>query len=105
VGAAGAAIQGILALVTDGVSVMLEVGLVAAAFPTAAAYLGGIAELLVGWTIGSPLGYSFDSIGGHKLPWTSWGGELNDSINEWISPTPKAVAPPPASTPSSRGAR
>lgn len=105
VSGAGAIIEGILAEVTGGISVMLQIGLVAAAFPTAAAYIGGVAELLVGWTIGSPLGYSFDSIAGHKLPWTSWGGELNDSINEWISPTPKPAALPPASAPPARGPR
>jgi hypothetical protein len=102
VGGAGALIEGILAEVTGGISVMLQIGILGAAFPTVATYIGSVAELLVGWTIGSPLGYSFDSIHGHKLPWTSWGGELNDSINEWISPTPKPPkAAPPSSTPPS----
>jgi hypothetical protein len=75
---------------------MLAIGVVAAAFPTTAAYIGAVANQLVGWTIGSPLGYSFD------LPWTSLGGKLNDTITEWISPTPNAPATALSPAPASR---
>jgi hypothetical protein len=46
-------------------------------------------EQLVGWTVSTPLGYSFDT------PWNKW-GNINDSINDWISPPP---APPPPTPP------
>jgi hypothetical protein len=73
---------------------MLAGGVLAAAFPKTAAYLGALASQIAGWAIGTPLGYSRD------LPWTGLGGKLNDAVNDWISPTP--TAPAAAPTPPSR---
>ncbi len=90
---AGALITGILAeaapevLLALGLALASPVGAAVAA--NAAEGAGQGAEGLVGWVIGSPLGYSFD------LPWTGWGGALNDKITDFISPAPTAPAPPP----------
>jgi hypothetical protein len=86
---AGAVITGILAEVAGGIEVMLMGGIVAAAFPTAAHYLGAVATQVVGWMVGSPLGYSFS-----WAPGSVHGGELNDAVNDYISPAPPAASPP-----------
>ncbi len=87
---AGALVTGVLAEVAGGIEVMLMAGLASVAFPIASQYLSGAANLVVGWMVGSPLGYSF--------PWAPgnvYGGKLNDAVNDWISPPP----PPPPATP------
>ncbi|HXI58130.1 MAG TPA: hypothetical protein VNO55_18820 [Polyangia bacterium] len=93
----GKAANGFVALLGKtviGNMAMLAGGVVAAAFPKTAAYLGAVATQLVGWIVGTPLGYSKES----KL--SSLGGKLNDSITEWISPTPTPPAPSPSTPPS-----
>ena len=94
--AAGSALTNVLSRSVLGNTIMLGAGVAASAFPTVATYVGGVATQLVGWAVGSPLGYSFDI--NHNL--SSVGGSLNDSINDWISPAPPAPAPPPSPPPS-----
>ena len=56
----------------------------------------------IGWLIGTPLGYSYTGpVPGthgkeHFGPGSTYGGKLNDYINENISPTPKPAPPPSA---------
>ncbi|HVT09343.1 MAG TPA: hypothetical protein VHO67_17910 [Polyangia bacterium] len=57
------------------------------------------AKMVIGWLIGTPLGYSYTgTVAGVPLgPGSTYGGKLNDIINDHISPTPKPpAAPPPA---------
>lgn len=91
---AGAVITGILAEVAGGIEAMLVAGVVASAFPTVTYYLGAVTTQLVGWAVGSPLGYSYS-----WAPGSVYGGKANDALNDWISPTP--TAPTPASPPPS----
>lgn len=63
--------------------------------------LDEIVKVPVGWMLGTPLGYSYEgNIGGllgtHKYsaPGSKYGGQLNDWLNDHISPAPKA--PPPS---------
>jgi hypothetical protein len=92
VAGAGAVVAGILAEVAGGLEIMLVAGVAAAAFPTAAEFLGKAAEQVVGWMIGSPLGYSFS-----WAPGNVYGAALNDAVNDYISPSPAPTAPPSAS--------
>jgi hypothetical protein len=96
VGAAGGAIASMLGKSATGITVMLGIGIVASKFPGTAYALQAGAELVVGWVIGTPLGYSFPS----PLGWGStYGGKLNDTVNDLISPSPPKPGSP--STPSS----
>ncbi|HZL18190.1 MAG TPA: hypothetical protein VFG23_10630 [Polyangia bacterium] len=94
---AGAIVMGILAEVSGGITVMLAAGLAAATFPTVAYYLGAVSDLVVGWAVGSPLGYSLS-----WAPGNVYGGKLNDWINntfsDYISPTPPPPLPPASTT-------
>lgn len=55
------------------------------------------AKMVIGWLIGTPLGYSYTgTVAGVPLgPGSTYGGKLNDIINDHISPTPTPPAPPP----------
>jgi hypothetical protein len=103
---AGAGIAAVLGKVACGIQVQLAVGVVAAAFPTAAEYTGAVANLLMGWVVGSPLGYSPDAAAVNYV----YPGKANDAINDWISPTPALLPaapspPPPSSVSKSRKLR
>lgn len=96
---AGAIVEGILAEVAGGITAMLGAGIVAAAFPTATYVLGAVASQLVGWAVGSPLGYSYS-----WAPGSVYGGKANDALNDWLSQKidgPKALPPGGSPTPTS----
>jgi hypothetical protein len=55
-------------------------------------------QMGIGWLIGTPLGYSYTGPvpGGHGVkfgPGSTYGGRLNDYINDHLSPTPTALPP------------
>lgn len=80
-----------------GITVMLVAGVVGSRFPRAAEFVSQTASLLLGWLVGSPLGYSAG-----WSPVGVLGGRANDAINDWISPAPASPAAlPPSSTPAS----
>jgi hypothetical protein len=59
-----------------------------------------VVQMGIGWLIGTPLGYSYTGAvpgtGGrlHFGPGSTYGGKLNDYINDNISPTPTPPPPP-----------
>jgi hypothetical protein len=65
----------------------------ATALPQTTIALRALAETVIGFIIGSPVGYSFDT------PWGGLGGKANNALNNWISPTPEADARVPSSAP------
>jgi hypothetical protein len=75
-----------------GITVMLAGGVIGSRFPRAAEFVSQTASLLLGWAVGSPLGYSAG-----WAPVGTLGGMANDAVNDWISPSPA----PPAASPSS----
>lgn len=98
VAGAGAVIAGVLAEISGGAA-LLAAGLIAAANPTLMAYVAGIPQLILGYMIGTPLGYSFDfppfggtGENGNPVGWTGAGGTVNDAVTEFFSPTPALPA-------------
>ncbi len=87
---AGAGMTKVLGKSVRGIQTMLTAGLVAAAFPTTAEYIGSVSNLVVGWVVGSPLGYSPDF-----APGGGYGGKLNEAINDSIAPAPTSSSTPP----------
>jgi hypothetical protein len=97
-GVAEGVLGGILELI--GPEALLVAGLAAAALPTLAYTLKETTKMMIGWVIGSPLGYSYTGkILGVQVGWGStYGGALNDTINDhvshYISPPPTVPAAP-----------
>jgi hypothetical protein len=59
---------------------LMVVGVAMTAFPTAAAYVSGTSNMVVGWLIGTPLGYSVQD-----APGSAYGAKLNDSVNDYFA--------------------
>jgi hypothetical protein len=99
---AGARIAAGLGKSALGIQTMLAAGMVASAFPTAAEYVSSVGNLLAGWMVGSPLGYSREKAKGNV-----YGARANDAISDWISPAPDLppAPPPPPSPPAGSKAR
>lgn len=77
-----------------GPEALLAVGLVGVAFPVAFQVAQDGLEMLIGWGIGTPLGYS-PNPDEHSIPIgivSKYGGKLNEALNNWISPAP-ALSP------------
>lgn len=98
---AGAIVERVLARSATGITAMLTAGIAASAFPRASAFLGGTANLLLGWVVGSPLGYSPDWAGVNYV----YPASKNDAINDWISPPPSRSPPASAPTTGASGPR
>jgi hypothetical protein len=94
VGGACSKIAEILGKSALGIQTMLVVGVVGSEFPKSAEVVSQVAKLLGGWVLGSPLGYSRKRAIGNV-----YGGEANDAINDWLSPTP--ALPPAQPSPAS----
>jgi len=72
-----------------GPEAVLIVGLVGAAFPVPFAIAEAKLSQYIGWMIGTPLGFSYQS---KKLPLlgagSTYGAKVNDALNDFFSPTP-----------------
>jgi hypothetical protein len=78
--AVGKGVEGLLGMIGNGVTPLLVVGLATIAFPTATVAIQDSSKMVIGWMLGSPVGYSF-SFG----PGSVYGGKLNDVANDRIS--------------------
>jgi hypothetical protein len=78
----GEGLAALLGALGDGVP-LLVVGLAGAAFPTTAAYVSMGTEMVIGWMVGTPLGWSPS-----WAPGSNYGGKLNQLLNDTFSSAP-----------------